>query len=101
MMSTLCLFKSGATEMPAATAWYLADLGEFRGKQELYTRQSPQRLKALREHAVIESADSSNRIERVAVAAARVCDVLIAPRPLFSDRNEESRGTDALCKKGN
>ena len=31
-----------------AVAWALADLGEARGKQELFTRQSPQRLKALR-----------------------------------------------------
>jgi hypothetical protein len=37
----------------------LADLGEARGKQELFTKQSPQRLKALREHALIESAASS------------------------------------------
>jgi hypothetical protein len=24
--------------IPASTSWYLADLGEFRGKQELYTQ---------------------------------------------------------------
>ena len=52
-------------DIPAATAWYLADLGEARGKQELLTMQSPQRLKVLREHALIESAISSNRIEGV------------------------------------
>ena len=33
------------THIPTSTAWYLADLGEARGKQELFTRQSPQRLK--------------------------------------------------------
>lgn len=98
MRNTLRLFKSGTIAVPAATAWYLADLGEFRGKQDLYTKQSPQRLKALREHAVIESAVSSNRIEGVAVDAARVRDVLISPKPLFRDRNEEEvRGyRDAL-----
>ena len=84
--------------MPPATAWYLSDLGEFRGKQELYTRQSPQRLKALREHALIESAVSSNRIEGVTLEPARVRDVLISPKPLFRDRDEEEvRGyRDAL-----
>ena len=51
--------------MPVRTAWYLAELGEARGKQELFTRQAPQRLKVLREHALIESAVSSNRIEGV------------------------------------
>ena len=53
------------------TASYLADLGEARGKQELFTKQAPQRLKALREHAIIESAIASNRIEGVVVDPAR------------------------------
>ena len=38
--------------VPASTAWYLADLSEPRGKQELFTRQSPQPLKVWREHAL-------------------------------------------------
>ncbi|MDP1733174.1 MAG: Fic family protein [Sulfuritalea sp.] len=96
-MTTLRKFSSNCSIHPAA-AWYLADLGEFRGKQELYTRQSPQRLKVLREHALIESAVSSNRIEGVALDASRVRDVLVAPKPLFRDRDEEEvRGyRDAL-----
>ena len=71
---TLCQFALGQAAIPPATAWYLSDLGEFRGKQELYTRQSPQRLKAQREHALIESAVSSNRIEGVAVDRDRLRD---------------------------
>ena len=91
------LAVAGAS-IPANSAWYLSDLGEFRGKQELYTRQSPQRLKALREHALIESAVSSNRIEGVSVEPSRVRDVLVSPKPLFRDRDEEEvRGyRDAL-----
>ena len=98
MTSTLRLFFHDRAGIPPATAWYLSDLGEFRGKQELYTRQSPQRLKALREHALIESAVSSNRIEGVSVEPSRVRDVLVSPRPLFRDRDEEEvRGyRDAL-----
>ncbi|MDP1992384.1 MAG: Fic family protein [Syntrophales bacterium] len=88
-MSTLRLFSSGNSSIPGATSWYLADLGEFRGKQELYTRQSPQRLKTLREHALIESAISSNRMEGVEVDPRRVRDVLASPKPLFRDRDEE------------
>jgi len=93
------MFASGAASIPPATAWYLSDLGEYRGKQEFYTRQSPQRLKALREHALIESAMSSNRIEGVSLEPARVRDVLVSPRPLFRDRDEEEvRGyRDALA----
>ena len=97
-MNSLRLFKSTDSAISPATAWYLTDLGEFRGKQELYTRQSPRRLKALREHALIESAVSSNRIEGVSVEPSRVRDVLVSPKPLFRDRDEEEiRGyRDAL-----
>lgn len=97
-MNTLRLFTAKDFSIPASTSWYLADLGEFRGKQELYTQQSPQRLKTLREHALIESAVSSNRIEGVSVAPSRVRDVLVAAKPLFRDRDEEEvRGyRDAL-----
>lgn len=69
-------------------SWYLADLGESRGKQELFTRQAPQLLKALREHALIESAVSSNRIEGVEVEPSRI-GTLIFGRPALRDRNEE------------
>lgn len=99
MMHTLRRFVDKSLPVNAATVWLLADLGEFRGKQELYTRQSPQRLKALREHAIIESAVSSNRIEGVSIQASRVKQVLVAAKPLFRDRDEEEvRGyRDALA----
>lgn len=74
--------------IPAATSWYLADLGEARGKQELFTRQSPQKLKVLREHALIESAVSSNRIEGVTVNRKRVGTVVFGKKHL-KDRSEE------------
>ncbi len=94
MTSTLKLLLGGSVSISPATAWYLSDLGEFRGKQELYTRQSPQRLKALREHALIESAVSSNRIEGVSVDPSRVHDVLVSPRPLSREREEEAARGD-------
>jgi hypothetical protein len=58
-MMTLRQFKSKPETISATASWYLADLGEARGKQELFTRQSPQKLKVLRENAMIESAVSS------------------------------------------
>lgn len=88
-MSTLRLFTARDFSIPASASWYLADLGEFRGKQQLYTQQSAQRLKTLRVHALIESAVSSNRIEGVSVDPSRVRDVLVAPKSLFRDRDEE------------
>jgi len=74
--------------IPAAAAWYMADLGESRGKQELFTRQSPQRLRVLREHALIESAVSSNRIEGIEIAGERVGTIVFGA-PMLRDRNEE------------
>ena len=37
MASTLKLLHDGFLSISPATAWYLADLGEFRSKQELPT----------------------------------------------------------------
>lgn len=74
--------------IPAATSWYLADLGEALGKQGLFTRQSPQKLKVLREHALIESAVSSNRIEGVTVARKRIGTIVFGKQHL-KDRSEE------------
>jgi Fic family protein len=96
-MKTLEQFASKPETIPASTSWYLADLGEARGKQELFTKQSPQKLKVLREHALIESAVSSNRIEGVRVDQARVATVIFG-KSLLRDRDEEEvRGyRDAL-----
>jgi len=87
-MMTLRLFSRKFESVPASASWYLADLGEARGKQELFTRQSPQRLKALREHALIESAVSSNRIEGVEVDKSRIATIVFG-KPLLRDRDEE------------
>ena len=96
-MMTLRQFAMTPEAIPASTAWYLADLGEARGKQELLTRQTPQKLKVLRDHALIESAVSSNRIEGVEVEPSRVGTIIFG-KPLLRDRNEEEvRGyRDAL-----
>src|SRR5437867_10704534 len=96
-MMTFRQLAAGPPTLPTRTAWYLADLGEARGKQELFTRRSPQKLKVLREHALIESAISSNRIEGVEVDKSRV-GTLIFGKPALRDRDEEEvRGyRDAL-----
>lgn len=91
-MTTLRLFLQQLDLVPAATAWYLADIAEARGRQELYTRQSPQRLKALREHALVESAVSSNRIEGVEIDQARVATVVFGKSGVRDRDEEEIRG---------
>ena len=96
-MMTLRQFAAEPPTIPTRTGWYLADLGEAKGKFELYTRQSPQKLKVLREHALIESAVSSNRIEGVEVDKSRVATLMFG-KPALRDRDEEEvRGyRDAL-----
>jgi Fic family protein len=96
-MMTLRQLADEPPTIPTRTGWYLADLGEAKGKFELYTRQSPQRLKVLREHALIESAVSSNRIEGVEVDMSRIATLMFG-KPALRDRDEEEvRGyRDAL-----
>jgi len=96
-MNTLRLLAQEGLQVPAGTAWYLADLGEARGKQELFKRQVPQKLKVLLEHALIESAVSSNRIEGVNIDPKRAW-TLVLGGARYRDRNEEEvRGyRDAL-----
>ena len=94
---TLGQFERGARTVPALTASYLADLGEAKGKQELFKHQSPQILRALRESAIVESAVSSSRIEGVMVRPARVAAVLRGRAALHDRAEEEVRGyRDAL-----
>jgi hypothetical protein len=54
-MNTFIQFQRGLRELPLAASWMLNDIAEMKGRQQLFTQQSPQKLKALREHAIIES----------------------------------------------
>src|SRR5947209_3787194 len=104
-MKTLDLFRTPPEVIPAHIGWYLADLGEALGKQELFTAQSPQNLETLREHALIESAVSSNRIEGVEVDQKRVGTIVFG-KALLRDRDEEEvrgyrKALDLIHTKGN
>jgi Fic family protein len=61
---------------------------EARGKQDLWIRQKPEVLAVLREQAIIQSAESSNRIEGVTVEANRLRPLVIG-RAKPRDRSEE------------
>ncbi|MEI8244739.1 MAG: Fic family protein [Lentisphaerota bacterium] len=87
-MNTFIQFQRGLRELPLATSWMLNDIAEMKGRQQLFTQQSPQKLKVLREHAVIESTVSSNRIEGVQIDDKRIGTVIFGCNNL-KDRNEE------------
>jgi hypothetical protein len=46
IMMTLKRFTSNLDVVPMGASWLLSDLGECHGKQELFTKQSPQRFRA-------------------------------------------------------
>ena len=76
------------TKLPLGSVWLLEKLAESKGKQALHEKQSPQILKALREMALVESTESSNRIEGVTVERERLRPLILGnARP--RDRSEE------------
>jgi Fic family protein len=72
-------------------------IGEYRGKQALYRRQAPEALDRLREVAVVESSESSNRLEGVTVAANRLKAIVMQGAPPRDRSEQEVAGyRDAL-----
>jgi Fic family protein len=80
--------RIASLNLPLGTAWLLGECMQARGKQELWMRQRPEALQALREQAVIQSVESSNRIEGVSIAADRLRPVVLG-RTRPRDRSEE------------
>ena len=74
--------------LPLSAVWLMTSISEYKGMQELYSRQSPQLLKSLVEMALIESAESSNRIEGVTVEKSRLKPLIIG-RSKPKDRSED------------
>ena len=66
----------------------LRKLGECRGRQQLYVKQQPQTLESLRTVALIESTDSSNRLEGITVPEARL-KALVQRKTEPRDRSEQ------------
>ena len=87
-MKKLTTDRIESFDLPVATAWLLGECMQARGKQELWMQQRPEVLQALREQAVVQSVESSNRIEGVSIAADRLRPVVLGKaRP--RDRSEE------------
>ena len=63
-------------------------LGEARGRQDLFVAQIPEQLEVLRQAAIVESSESSNRIEGVVAAPGRV-EALVLRSASPRDRSEQ------------
>lgn len=72
-------------------------LGEFKGKQELYSRQIPEVLERLRENAIIESVTASNRIEGITAPETRIKAIVRNPEKGHNHNEQALAGyRDAL-----
>src|ERR1700684_600041 len=66
----------------------LRTIGEYQGKQGLYFKQSPEILKGLQQVAIIESSESSNRLEGITAPHHRIAE-LINQNTAPKDRSEQ------------
>jgi len=87
-MKKLTTDRIESFDLPVALVWLLGECMQARGKQKLWMQQRPEVLQALREQAIVQSVESSNRIEGVSIAADRLRPLIIGKaRP--RDRSEE------------
>lgn len=91
-MLTLDPQKLADTRIPVGTGWLLGFCMEARGKQDLWVRQKPEVLEVLREQAIIQSTESSNRIEGVTVAPDRLRPVVLGKSKPRNRSEEELAG---------
>jgi len=61
----------------ASEATTLRALGEYRGKQELFCKQSPETLKSLLLLAKVESSESSNRLEGIELPHKKIEELVL------------------------
>jgi Fic family protein len=87
-MPTLDQTRIARMSIPVSTGWLLGECMEYRGRQDLWVRKRPDVIEVLREQAIIQSVESSNRIEGVTVSPERLRPIVqdkVKPR----DRSEE------------
>ena len=62
--------------LPMNIVRLIGSINEYKGKQNLYKQQSPQILDTLKNVAVIQSTESSNRIEGIYTSSKRLNDLM-------------------------
>jgi Fic family protein len=83
--------------LSAKHASTLAAIGEHRGKQNLYRDQTPEVLEALLKTAIIESSESSNRLEGILAPRSRIKALVLKPTEPRNRSEQEIAGyRDAL-----
>ncbi len=65
------------------------EIGEFRGKEDLFKQQSPQTLETLIQNAIIQSTESSNRIEGIEAESPERLKALMSKKSRPKNRPEQ------------
>ncbi len=63
-------------------------IGEFKGKQALFTQQTPEILESLQQVAIIESSESSNRLEGITAPRSRI-EAIVEKSSMPANRSEQ------------
>lgn len=79
-------------QIPTSAVWLLTDVAEHKGRYQVFARQSPQALEALLQMALVQSAESSNRIEGVTVEPARLRPLVLGGAKPRDRSEQEVRG---------
>lgn len=72
-------FRGGRLQreaIPMSVARLVDRIGECKGKQQLFAQQSPQLLESLRQCAIVQSTESSNRIEGIVVPSRKLHELM-------------------------
>jgi Fic family protein len=93
-------FQHGRIDQPLTPALLrqLTAIYEFKGKQGLFEAQAPEVLAALQKSAIIESTESSNRIEGVVASPERVREIVgLGAAPVTRSEAEIAGYRDVLA----
>ncbi len=81
-----------AIKLPMGITWLLGECMEAKGRQQLWEQRKPESLRALKDQAKIQSAESSNRIEGVEVSVDRLKPLVLGKTKPRSRPEEEIMG---------
>jgi Fic family protein len=76
----------------------MAALGRYQGRQELFEHQASQVLETLRQVAIVESTEASNRIEGIVVSSARLRALMAKATPQTRPESEIAGYRDVLTR---
>jgi len=86
-----------ALSFPATDLATIQRLGGARGRQELFIKQAPEQLEVLRQAAIVESSESSSRIEGITAPPRRISALLLkSSQPRNRSEQEIAGYRDAL-----